>query len=132
MSEQDKKRSWVWDFFEKDGDKCKCTLCGSYVSFKGFSTGTMTRHLNGVHKKFSSAQNTESRPASLPKQESMDKYTRKPMARDTYTSITRKAVMMCVKDLRPLSIVEGEGFREFCDALNPEYEVFSIYCCNGL
>ena len=29
---------------------------------------------------------------------------------------------MCAQDCRPLSIVEGEGFKEFCAALNPAYK----------
>ena len=118
----DKKRSWVWSYFEKEGDKCKCILCSTFVSFKGYSTGTMTRHLNSVHKKFSEAQTADIK-SKMPSQESMSAYVRKPMKRETYTNITRKAVMMCIKDLRPLSIVEGEGFQEFCKALNPDYEV---------
>ena len=121
----DKKKSWVWNYFEKEGDKCKCVLCSSYVSLKGYSTGTMTRHLNSVHKKFSEAQTSDIK-SKTSSQEKMDPYVRKPIRRETYTKITRKAVIMCIKDLRPLSIVEGEGFKEFSVALNPDYEVSTM------
>ena len=30
---------------------------------------------------------------------------------------------MCARDLRPISIVNGEGFIDFCRELNPSYDV---------
>ena len=30
---------------------------------------------------------------------------------------------MCAQDCRPISIVEGRGFKDFCNALNPAYKV---------
>lgn len=40
-----------------------------------------------------------------------------------YQDLTKKGVVMIVKDLQPLSIVEGEDFREFTEALNPQYKM---------
>lgn len=82
----------------------------------------MTRHLNCVHKKFKEDhQSTSGNPVTS--QSSIRSFVRKPMSKEKYSAITRKAVMICVKDLRPLSFVEGQGFREYSLALNPDYEV---------
>ena len=40
-----------------------------------------------------------------------------------YDFITNKSVKMCVQDCRLISIVEGRGFKDFCNALNPAYKV---------
>lgn len=47
----------------------------------------------------------------------------KPLSRDKYVNLSNKLAEMCIKDLRPLSMVEGEGFRNFCHAMNPLYTV---------
>ena len=38
-------------------------------------------------------------------------------------SITRKLALLCAVDLKPLSLVEGSGFKSFCEALNSRYKV---------
>lgn len=35
---------------------------------------------------------------------------------------TRKLALICVRDLRPLSLVEGAGFKDFIQTINPQYE----------
>ena len=37
-------------------------------------------------------------------------------------SVLRR-LRICERDLRPISIVEGGGFKEFCKKLNPSYDV---------
>ena len=37
--------------------------------------------------------------------------------------ITDKLVRFIVRDIRPLSVIEGKGFLEFFDVLNPQYQV---------
>ena len=46
-----------------------------------------------------------------------------PLTKARKDFITGKLVQMCVQDCRPMSIVEGQGFKEFCAALNPQYKV---------
>ena len=38
-------------------------------------------------------------------------------------SITRKIALMCALDLKPLSIVQGKGFKMLCNQLNPRYKI---------
>ena len=46
-----------------------------------------------------------------------------PLTKARQDFITGKIVQMCAQDCRPISIVEGAGFKEFCAALNPQYKV---------
>ena len=46
-----------------------------------------------------------------------------PINGEKYERITKSAALMCAEDLRPLSIVNGAGFRKFCKELNPAYKV---------
>ena len=46
-----------------------------------------------------------------------------PLTKARYDFITNKLVKICVQDCRSISIVEGRGFKNFCNALNPAYKV---------
>ena len=46
-----------------------------------------------------------------------------PLTKARYDFITSELVQMCAQDCRPLSVVEGTGFIEFCAALNSSYKV---------
>src|SRR4029434_6706926 len=41
---------------------------------------------------------------------------------------TQKLISFIWKDMRPISVVDGIGFREFCEALEPRYH---IPCCRS-
>lgn len=60
-------------------------------------------------------------------QSTVTKYFSRPISREEYCGLKEEAVMMCVLDLRPLSIVEGEGFRRFCNKLYANYKVSFDY-----
>src|SRR4029434_9861293 len=36
---------------------------------------------------------------------------------------TQKWISFICKDMRPISVVDGIGFREFCEALEPRYRI---------
>lgn len=48
-----KKRSWVWDYAKRRGDKAFCELCdeeeNNEYSCIGGTTGSLIRHLNIKH-----------------------------------------------------------------------------------
>ena len=46
-----------------------------------------------------------------------------PLTKARQDFITGKIIQMCAQDCRPMSIVDGAGFKEFCAALNPQYKV---------
>ena len=126
-----KKGSWCWSFYtEADDEKAICNLCNTQLSRKGGSTSGLVKHLNNVHKKFDGSKSAESTEA---KQSRVTDYMTKPkkeMPRAEYVAITKAAASMCATDIRPLDIVEGEGFRKYSAALNPSYEVW-FYCLNN-
>ena len=39
------------------------------------------------------------------------------------TEVTKSLALMCALDLRPVSIVSGRGFKNFCSKINPSYHV---------
>lgn len=112
------KKSGVWNFFEKVSDvECQCNLCSAKISHKGGGTSSMLKHLKGKHNM--TDLNKSQQPTT--RMGTITSFIRRPMSTEKQQEITKKALMMCVTDLRPLSIVEGKGFRQFCDALNPSY-----------
>ena len=116
----DKRKSEVWKHFtieNNDKNKVKCNLCATVLSYTGGSTGTMSNHLKLKHK---------SLKVEKSKQQTITALTalRSPvLSRDRWLRATQKLTLMCARDLRPISIVEGEGFRAFCSELNPGYQV---------
>lgn len=128
MAEKQNKRSQVWKYFNVveagDKKKAKCTLCAVEVSYTGGSTGAMSNHLKHVHKSL----NTEQAAATVSKtvQPPITAF-RTPvvstMSKLKWQSCTEKLANMCARDLRPMSIVEGDGFKTFCHELNPSYNV---------
>jgi hypothetical protein len=44
------KRSFVWKYFVKEGDTCKCTKCPYTHKPKSATTSAMAHHLRVVHK----------------------------------------------------------------------------------
>ena len=117
------KRSDVWQYFAKVDNKPKvvCNLCLTELSYTGGSTGSMGNHLKLKHKSLK----TESG------EKLMNAY-KKPvittMQRDKWIRCTKSLALMCARDLRPISMCEGAGFRKFCSELNPTYEVPGKTC----
>lgn len=128
MAEKQNKRSQVWKYFHVveagDKKKAKCTLCAVEVAYTGGSSGAMSNHLKHVHKSL----NTEQAATSISKtvQPPITAF-RMPvvstMSKVKWQTCTQKLAQMCERDLRPMSIVEGDGFKEFCNELNPSYSV---------
>lgn len=53
----------------------------------------------------------------------MDQYLqrKRPVSLQQATALTNSILTMLVKDMRPMSMVDGEGFREMISQFNPEY-----------
>ncbi|XP_067682691.1 uncharacterized protein [Haliotis asinina] len=106
----DEKRSNVWAHFDLDSSKrkTKCRLCGIMLSYAGSSTSSMRKHLNVKHKSVSvdvSSQTPVKKQAMLT-QGYFGGYNRKKLDSKTYETFTLKAMLMCVRDLRPLNLVK--------------------------
>ncbi|XP_072288567.1 zinc finger BED domain-containing protein 4-like [Eucyclogobius newberryi] len=77
------KRSSVWDVFIRSGDEVYCTMCDTKLKYKS-STTSMIYHIKNKHSE------------ALP----------------THAEVNELICKMIEKDLLPVSVVCGEGFRE--------------------
>ena len=60
---------------------------------------------------------------SEPRQTTLNFSTSRPLSSSTQEELNRKLALMCALDMRPISIVEGVGFKNFVSALNPNYKI---------
>ena len=83
----------------------------------------MHKHLQHVHKR--SADSIVKTPAQAKVQSTLVAWqqSRKTLTSQRYESINKSLAIMCATDLRPTSIVNGEGFKRFVNKLNPDYQV---------
>lgn len=62
-----KKRSWVWEYAKRKGDKAYCQLCdedkNNEYSCVGGTTGSIIRHLKIMHKVYQPETSTSKRYA---------------------------------------------------------------------
>ena len=86
-------------------------------------TGTMSNHLKHIHKSIN-VDVASSQPKMA--QSRITDFKKTPvlnMPKPKWQKITETLARMCTRDHRPLSIVEGSGFKAFCYELNPSYDV---------
>lgn len=120
------KKSGVWKFFDKvvvgDVTKTKCMLCQTVLAYSGGGTSTMKNHLKNRHKK-SNLDDDSNKPTQ--RQMTLHAFNQKKteMSSAKYNAVTRSLALACALDLRPISLVMGKGFRNFCKQLNPGYQV---------
>ncbi|KAH6779669.1 sucrose synthase 6 [Perilla frutescens var. hirtella] len=127
VTKQPKLRSKVWDHFTKftdkeDGElKGKCNYCPKTYpcASKRYGTSTLTNHmLNCIHN----PANVDSKQAqlSLKAREGEGSLT---VHKFDQSYCRKKMVQMIVKDELAFKHVEGEGFIEFLEALQPKFKI---------
>jgi hypothetical protein len=92
-------------------------MCGKVIKKFGSVTSNLIRHITKVH-----GTNIEG-----PKQTLMTDHIEGPKKYPT-TSMKKKALDNCcalfiAKDMRPINIVEGDGFKKFVATLDPKYQL---------
>ena len=102
------KGSKVWVHAERLNDNnARCKLCELVLSAKGGNTSTLRKHLVGTHRidvdKNESANSTPSIASFLVGKPNLSK------ARTL--QIDRRIAAFIAQDGRPISIVDGEGFK---------------------
>ncbi|KAJ4930290.1 hypothetical protein JOQ06_019295 [Pogonophryne albipinna] len=117
------KTSKVWDNFILDNVKkvVKCNICKGDLAWHG-STSSMMEHLKRKH--VGVLEDDSTRPKrSCASPTAMDQYLqrKRPVSLQQATALTNSILTMLVKDMRPMSMVDGEGFREMIRQFNPEY-----------
>lgn len=84
------KRSSVWDIFVKVDDEVHCTMCDTKLKYRS-STTSMMYHIKNKH---SDTMPGEGVPVA------------------THAEVTELISRMIEKDMLPISMVSGDGFRE--------------------
>ncbi|XP_020513501.2 E3 SUMO-protein ligase ZBED1-like [Labrus bergylta] len=95
------KRSSVWDIFIKVDDEVHCTVCDTKLKYKS-STTSMMYHIKNKH------------PDSVPNDG---------VSVATHAEVTELISRMIEKDLLPISVVTGDGFRELLAYTVHNYKV---------
>ena len=130
-----KKNSFVWASFDKVDDRSvQCRLCFAKLAVSGCSTGSMINHLKykhgitGCSKKTSSSSSgseqkmmTTSFDAAAFEQFSIEPIGLSPFEPSQPEPLSDLIINMTVKDVLPLSVIEGEGFRDLIGFLSPSY-----------
>ena len=80
----------------------------------------MRNHLKLVHHKINLEKDGPSQRQLSLKDMNMSK---KELGQDKYRALNRALALAIALDVRPLSLVNGKGFRYFCSLLNPLYKV---------
>lgn len=88
------KRSSVWDVFIKQGDEVHCTICDTKLKYRS-STTSMIYHIKNKH--------SEALPA--------------------HTEVNEIICKMIEKDMLPVSLVNGDGFRELLAFTVQNYKI---------
>ena len=128
-----KKRSSVWEHFilkEVDGKKkVICNLCNSALSYMG-GTSCMKNHLQARHPAALGTDNLGKEGSggarmigATADMRNFVKTGGPKMSQQRYALINQKLAEMCAIDYRPISIVNGKGFKSLIATLEPSYVV---------
>ncbi|KAM4578932.1 zinc finger BED domain-containing protein 4-like [Fundulus diaphanus] len=95
------KRSSVWDVFVRVDEEVHCKLCDTRLKYMS-STTSMIYHIRNKH-----TENPQSNSVAAP----------------THAEVTELIHRMIERDLLPIGVVEGEGFRELLTHVVHKYNV---------
>ncbi|CAL9707411.1 unnamed protein product [Knipowitschia caucasica] len=111
-----KSKSFVWQHYVKTDDKTvECNLCKQKFTYHS-STTNMAYHLKQAHPQVIQPQD-----AATGTQTKLDMAY--PLSAKKKGEITKSIVNFIAKDMRPLNIVEGDGFREMIKTLEPRFTI---------
>ncbi|XP_008417138.1 zinc finger BED domain-containing protein 1-like [Poecilia reticulata] len=95
------KRSSVWDVFVKVDEEVHCKLCDTKLKYMS-STTSMMYHIKNKH-----TENPQNNSVAMP----------------TQAQVTKLVTNMIEKDMFPISVVDGDGFRELLADIVHSYNV---------
>lgn len=95
------KRSSVWDIFIKVDDEVHCTICDTKLKYRS-STTSMMYHIKNKH------------PDTMPNES---------VSLATHAEVTELISRMIEKDMLPVSMVSGDGFRELLAYTVQNYKI---------
>ena len=128
-------KSPLWEFFgfeidvhnqpvDKERKTDLCKVCSSAVGYSG-NTSNLKQHLHIHHPELlpgpSGLQGQQRKQSTLEECSTAVKARR--LTGKQVAGITNALASFLAKDLRPISLVEGEGFRSFMSVVEPSYQV---------
>ena len=112
------RRSVVWDHFDLKNDLVHCQHCEAVYKYNSATT-QMMYHFNNAHPTLVSGGASCSR--SQPSINSV--LARRSCDAQRAEKITQGICKFMEMDMLPLSIVEGKGFRQLINLLEPAYYI---------
>ncbi|KAM4745060.1 E3 SUMO-protein ligase ZBED1-like [Anableps anableps] len=94
-------RSSVWDVFVKVDEEVHCKLCDTKLKYMS-STTSMMYHIKNKH-----TENPQNNSVAMP----------------THAEVTKLVTSMIEKDMFPISVVDGDGFRALLTRIVHNYNV---------
>jgi len=85
----------------------------------------MRNHIKHKHPSVLLEIESGSTPETAKRQTTLMEYhrSRQTISKTKYESLNMDLALMCAVDLRPMSIVDGRGFKKFINNLNPDYAI---------
>ena len=113
----------------KDPKHVSCKLCGKDVAYSG-NTTNLKQHMLNHHPGELPGPSTSGGVSSSTKmkQPTVEAFVARPVVKMAKSSkraqvLTRGIAEFVAKDLRPIGVVEGEGFQRLIQMLEPAYTV---------
>ena len=118
-------KSDVWKYFNKstDGKKAECKLCSKILAYHG-GTSNLRTHLQGQHPLKYQRQQESSIEKGKMKQETLASMFKPQACTESRSKdITDRIANMIALDMKPIRMVEGEGFNSLLAFLEPGYKI---------
>ena len=127
-----------WKHYKLNQEKTEAVrnYCNSHISYSSGNTSNLNKHLKRKHKdidigktRYGDKDSGSKKKKSMTPSSATPTPVRSPFQGKMSTNsarskaITSKLLHFIVKDLRPFSIVENEGFRDLIHLLEPSYTI---------
>ena len=110
------RRSVAWDHFDLKNELVHCKHCDAVYKYSTATT-QMMYHLNKVHPTLVNVGDGASQPSITAA------FSRRSCDAQRAEKITKGICKLIEMDMLPLSIVEGQGFRDLINLLEPAYHI---------
>lgn len=120
MASSASKRSEVWKYFDQNDHHVVCKICQAKLSYHN-STSTMRNHLKCKHRNII-IDEPSNEDTQLPIT-TFATSSRRRCTPERAEKTTQLIAKMISRDMLPLSFVEGEGFKEVLQFLEPDYDI---------
>uniref|UniRef100_A0A673HB45 BED-type domain-containing protein n=1 Tax=Sinocyclocheilus rhinocerous TaxID=307959 RepID=A0A673HB45_9TELE len=112
-------RSEVWNYFDQNDQHVVCKICQVKLSYHN-STTTMRNHIKFKHRNVIIDPPNEDRQLPITALATAGRQRCTPERAEKTTQLIAKIIS---RDMLPLSFIDGEGFKEFLQFLEPDYDI---------